>query len=231
MKNTLKKIIKVFVLLVVILISTFLIYTSIYYKADEVSSALLYHENIHIKNDDIIEIYKDNNYDKAIVFYPGAKVEYISYLPILNNIVENSNVKIFLVKMPFNLAVLDYDAADNIISENKDINVWYVGGHSMGGAMASNYASRNKEKVKGVILLGAYIYGGYDDKNTITIYGELNKSVKDKINYAENIVEIKGGNHSQFGNYGEQKGDEVATISRELQQNLAVDEIIKFIGE
>ena len=47
----------------------------------------------------------------------------------------------------------------------------------------------------------------------------------------KNVVIIDGGNHAQFGNYGEQKGDPPATISREDQQNIAVKEILDFIQE
>lgn len=43
--------------------------------------------------------------------------------------------------------------------------------------MASNYASKNQDKVDGLILLASYIYGDYPDKNTLTIYGTLNTSV------------------------------------------------------
>lgn len=43
--------------------------------------------------------------------------------------------------------------------------------------MASNYASKNQDKVDGLILLDSYIYGDYPDKNTLTIYGTLNTSV------------------------------------------------------
>ena len=39
-------------------------------------------------------------------------------------------------------------------------------------------------------------------------------------------VLIEGGNHSQFGYYGSQLGDNAATISRERQQELTIDAII-----
>ncbi|MDQ3006047.1 MAG: alpha/beta hydrolase [Chloroflexota bacterium] len=37
---------------------------------------------------------------------------------------------------------------------------------------------------------------------------------------------IEGGNHSQFGYYGSQLGDNAATISRERQQELTVEAIL-----
>ena len=45
--------------------------------------------------------------------------------------------------------------------------------------------------------------------------------------YAE--VCIEGGNHAQFGNYGEQKGDHAAEIRREEQQAQTVEAILKMM--
>ena len=82
----------------------------------------------------------------------------------------------------------------------------------------------------GLILLGAYIYGDYPPEDTLTVYGSLNQSVEDKLDYTENVVEIQGGNHAQFGNYGPQKGDAPAAISAEEQQAQTVEAISDFIA-
>ena len=86
------------------------------------------------------------------------------------------------------------------------------------------------DEVDGLILLGAYLYGDYPPEDTLTIYGSLNQSVEAKIDYKENVVEIEGGNHAQFGNYGPQKGDLPATISAEEQQAQTVEAISNFIA-
>jgi len=101
----------------------------------------------------------------------------------------------------------------------------------MGGAMASAYASKHPDKVMGLILLGAYVYGDYPPERALTIYGTFNTSVAEKIDYTENIVIIEGGNHAQFGNYGRQKGDPDATISSTEQQNVAVAAIKEFLSK
>ena len=101
----------------------------------------------------------------------------------------------------------------------------------MGGAMASSYAAKHPDEVDGLILLGAYIYGDYPDEKTLTVYGSLNQSVEDHIDYTENIVEIQGGNHAQFGNYGPQKGDLPGEISAEEQQRQTVEAVEAFLQE
>ena len=55
--------------------------------------------------------------------------------------------------------------------------------------------------------------------------------MEDHIDYTENIVEIEGGNHAQFGNYGPQKGDPPAAISAQEQQAQTVAAIEAFLSE
>ena len=50
------------------------------------------------------------------------------------------------------------------------------------------------------------------------------------IDYTQNVTVIEGGNHAQFGNYGKQKGYRDATISREEQQDIAVEAIKDFLS-
>ena len=100
----------------------------------------------------------------------------------------------------------------------------------MGGAMASQFATDHADEVDGLILLGADLYGDYPPADTLTIYGSLNQSVEDKIGYTENVVEIEGGNHAQFGNCGPQEGDLPAAISAEEQQAQTVEAISDFIA-
>ncbi|MPN47977.1 hypothetical protein SDC9_195581 [bioreactor metagenome] len=164
-----------------------------------------------------------------MIFYPGAKVEHIAYLPILKSIEQHCGITCILVKMPFNLAIFNANAADEIIDCFPEIKNWYIGGHSMGGAMASSYAAKNQNKVDGLILLGAYLYGGYPAEKALTVYGDLNTTVAEKVDYTKNVVVIKGGNHAGFGNYGKQKGDPDATMSSQEQQDIAVDAIRAFL--
>ncbi|HCX64694.1 MAG TPA: carboxymethylenebutenolidase [Eubacteriaceae bacterium] len=229
MKKWIKVIIIGTISLVLLLTGAFFIYVSDYYEADDSAMEVIQRESNVSVQDDFIELSPERSSDTALIFYPGAKVEYLAYLPIMEKIKQNGNITCILVEMPFNMAIFDSDAADEIMGQFPDIKNWYVGGHSMGGAMASTYASENQDKITGLILLGAYIYGDYPAENTLTVYGTLNTSVAEKIDYTENVIIIEDGNHAQFGNYGKQKGDPDAGISREEQQRIAVESIVEFL--
>ena len=100
----------------------------------------------------------------------------------------------------------------------------------MGGAMASAYAEKNIEKVKGLILLGAYPIN-QAALSTLVVYGSEDvKLDKTKLEGIANKLEIAGGNHAYFGNYGEQAGDGKASITREEQQAQAVKAILAFVN-
>lgn len=207
----------------------FIIYASDYYHADDVAVAVLSRNNGIEVVDNLTIISPSTPSDVGLIFYPGAKVEHTVYLPILNKLRQNG-ITCVLIKMPFNFAFFDANAADRVYEILPNIKKWYIGGHSLGGAMASSYASNNPDKVAGLILLGAYIYGDYPPQKSLTIYGTFNSNLEKDINYTQNIVVIDGGNHAQFGNYGKQSGDPDATISTEEQQDMAVNAIIDFIN-
>lgn len=219
----------ILLLILAILTGAFFWYVSDYYRAEDVALEVMAQGSGITVQDNLTILSPTYPTDTAIIFYPGAKVEAEAYLPLLDQI-RQTGVTCILVHMPFNMAIFDADAAEEVISRFPEIQHWYVAGHSMGGAMASKFASDHPDQVDGLILMGAYIYGDYPDEKTLTIYGSLNQSVEDHIDYTENIVEIEGGNHAQFGNYGPQKGDPPAEISAEEQQAQTVTAIEAFLS-
>lgn len=223
-----KKILIIISCIIIALFVGFGIYVPDYYHADETALAVLKEQGVTTE-DNLTILTPENQSDTAIIFYAGAKVEPEAYLPILDKL-RDKGFMCVLVHMPFNLAVLDANEAENVIEKFEQIEHWYIAGHSMGGAMASNFASKNKDKIDGLILLGAYIYGDYSDEDTLTVYGSLNSSVEENIDYTKNIVVIEGGGHAEFGNYGEQDGYQKATISADEQQNQTVNAIYEFIN-
>lgn len=206
----------------------FIWYVSDYYRAEDVAlEVLAAGDHLEVRDDWTI-LSPTHPSDTGIIFYPGAKVEGTAYLPLLDQL-RQQGFTCILVEMPFHMAIFDADAAAEVMPQFPEIQHWYMAGHSMGGAMASQFASNHPETVDGLILLGAYLYGDYPLADTLTVYGSLNQSVEDKIDYTDHVVEIEGGNHAQFGNYGPQKGDLPATITAEEQQAQTVAAITEFI--
>ncbi len=99
---------------------------------------------------------------------------------------------------------------------------------------AADYAAGNADKLDGVILLAAYPASKLDGRlKTVLIYGSEDK-VLNAGRYEDNLKNtpddrtehiIQGGNHAQFGSYGEQKGDGTASITGKEQ----VDETVYVI--
>ena len=217
-------------LLLVILGGAFFWYVSDYYPAEDVALEVMAQDSGITVQGDLTILTPTYPTDTAIIFYPGAKVEAEAYLPLLDQI-RQTGVACILVHMPFHMAIFDANAAEEVIAQFPEFQHWYIAGHSMGGAMASKFAADHPDQVDGLILMGAYIYGDYPEEKTLTIYGSLNQSVEDHIDYTENIVEIEGGNHAQFGNYGPQKGDPAAAISAQDQQAQTVAAIEAFLSK
>lgn len=217
-------------LLLAVLAGAFFWYVSDYYRAEDVALAVMAQDSGITVQDNLTILSPTYPTDTAVIFYPGAKVEAEAYLPLLDQI-RQIGVTCILVHMPVHMAIFDADAAEEVIAQFPEIQHWYIAGHSMGGAMASQFAADHLDQVDGLILMGAYIYGDYPDDKTLTIYGSLNQSVEDHIDYTENIVEIEGGNHAQFGNYGPQKGDLPAAISAQEQQKQTVEAIQAFLTQ
>lgn len=211
-----------FLLVVVILISFFFIYTAFYYKASSDALSLLEEETV-IDRGSYLEI----GSGEPIIFYPGAKVEPVAYLPLLTRL-SSEGYRVFLMKMPFNLAIFGINRADTIFKNHPEIESAVMMGHSLGGAMASSYTSKHDDRVEALILLGAYPYGDVDKDKTLSIIGSLDSALE-KIEEDDNLVVIQGGNHAQVGDYGEQKGDKEATITRREQQEQTVDVILTFL--
>ena len=153
---------------------------------------------------------------KAIIFYPGGLVRPQSYIAKMVKISEISQTKIFLIKSPFNLAIFDIGATGRIIDQNA-LDMPIVAGHSLGGIAACRFLKDNPDKVSGI-----YLYGSYCDKSITDFKGSVlsvmgqNDQIINKDNYNKaklnlptqaNVKEIPDLNHSNFGDYGLQKGD------------------------
>lgn len=172
----------------------------------------------------------------GLIVYPGGFVDPVAYALIARDI---AALGYFVVidPMPLNLAVLGVNSADDIIAAFPEISTWAIGGHSLGGAMAAEYAARNPETIDGLALWAAYPANDNDLSDTqlevVSIYGDVDgvASITNILDSVQRLpadtifIPIPGGNHTQFGRYGEglQRGDNPATIERDDQQRIIVD--------
>lgn len=242
---TKKKIITVasIFLALAILVGSCAIYLCSYYRAD--TSAIESFEPIKRISqrtlDDGTVIFEPEGEPVAgLIFYPGGKVEYTSYAPLMAACAEKG-IFCVLLKMPFNLAVFRINAADGIQEQFPNIENWYISGHSLGGSMAATYLSKHQEAFRGIILLGSYSTADISSDNltALSIYGSedkiinQNKYQQNKNNLPSTLKEVilEGGNHAYFGMYGEQKGDGAARISNEEQIYITAATIFDFITQ
>lgn len=108
----------------------------------------------------------------GLIFYPGGKVQYEAYAPLMEACAEQGLLCV-LLHMPGNLAVLDVNAAEGIPEEYSHIESWYMSGHSLGGSMAASYLSRHPDDFEGLILLAAYSTADLKDSglSVLSVYG------------------------------------------------------------
>ncbi len=198
------------------------------YGADEIAIAVSQQDNVEYI-DNLIAVKPEQEAVTGIIFYPGGNVDAEAYLPLMQKLADEG-ILCVVVKMPFNMAMLNINGADDVYEHFEYIETWYLMGHSLGGAMASVYAEKNQDKLSGLILLGSYVYGDYPTENSLTIYGTYNSELENSIDYTDNIVIIDGGNHAKFGNYGIQAGDPEGDITAEEQQTQTTAAIMAFIS-
>lgn len=227
--------IKIAIIIVFILIACFAIfYVNDYYHADKIAiDSLNANDNVSVVKTSNGLLLDGPGNDTALIFYPGAKIEYTAYAPMFKDLSEKG-IDCYLVEMPFNLALLGQNSADEII-DSGNYSHYFISGHSLGGAMAASYVN-STNKTDGLILFAAYSTCKIE-KPVLSIYGSedkvLNKEkYSDSINFIDDNLtelEIKGANHAQFAYYGNQSGDGVAKISASSQQKQSVSAIMEFI--
>lgn len=224
--------------LLVVLAVLFILYTSDYYHASpDVESYCLPGTSVTVSDTPTGLLFDGEGEENALIFYPGGKVEYTAYIPLLYKIAERG-VDVFLVKMPFNLAFFGKNRADDIIS-SYDYSHWYISGHSLGGVVAAYYALGNSDKLDGIIFLASYTATDLKgtDLRVLTLYGSEDGVLSpDDITSGRSLLPegskelvIEGGNHAQFGLYGKQKGDGEAAITSEDQWNITAEAVTSFI--
>ncbi len=145
--------------------------------------------------------------------------------------------------MPLDLAILNPTEAEDVLKMYPNIKHWVIGGHSLGGAMAGQFLMNHRDdtvRVSGLVLWGARLSAGIDVSKFahqgVSIFGMRDgvapKDLTDAVRKAglpanAQLVPIEGGNHSMFGDYGLQKGDNALEIPLDDARRQIVDATVK----
>ena len=225
---------------ILLFVSIPIIYVADYYHADEEAiEAFIKDYDIERKElDKNLTAFIPDTYEHGFIFYPGGKVESKAYEPLMYDLA-SKGILCVLVKMPFNLAILDVNRADDVFGYFPNVESWHIGGHSLGGTVASMYLEEHSDKFVGLVLLASYSTTNITNENirVLTIKGSedkvlsIDKYEKNVHNLTSNLYEysIGGGCHAYFGMYGKQKGDGTPTISPKDQILLTSSLISDFI--
>ncbi len=176
----------------------------------------------------------------GVIFYPGGKVDPRAYAPAMRHLAENGYLAV-ITPMPLNLAIFAPNQAADVIADYPQIEGWVIGGHSLGGSMAARFVNQYTQKIDGLYFWASYPAGSDDlsekDLAVLSIYASLDGLVTQKEINASLLllptetwfVQIEGGNHAQFGWYGDQPKDNPAQISRESQQEQTLQAMLEWI--
>ena len=214
------------------------------YQSKGVDKALL-------QNSNTVKVKQSNNfysfepvkeYKEVLIFFPGAMVDPKAYVPLCRKIADN-NIKVYLIKMPWRLASKGYNIPKKLNLFTDTTKTYILAGHSLGAKMAGQFVYENPTLIDKLILIGSThprdISLASSKISIMKIYGSRDgvadeKSImenKSKLPATVKFVKIEGANHSQFGYYGFQLGDNRATISREQQQKETLENILEFIKQ
>jgi pimeloyl-ACP methyl ester carboxylesterase len=184
----------------------------------------------------------------ALIFVCGSGVSAHAYAPLLRPIAEGG-YPVFVVKLPYRFAPLAshkqtaVERAFGILAAHPEIAHWVISGHSLGGALACRVAQSKPGAFSAMVLIGT-THPKQDDLSSLPmpvtkIYAsndgvappDRTLANKRLLPADTQWVEIKGGNHSQFGNYGHQLLDGKADISRETQQTITRSALLEALAE
>ncbi len=174
----------------------------------------------------------------GFIFYPGGKVDARAYAPQMHAIAAEGYLTV-ITPMPLYLAIFGINKADEVVKAYPNIQYWGIAGHSLGGSMAAQYISTST-KVKGLAFWASYpaVDLSKTSIKAVSIYGTSDGVAKRdsvlggaKLLPADTpFVAIEGGDHSGFGWYGMQPGDNPATISREDQNAQTVQATVDLLS-
>ena len=187
----------------------------------------------------------------GLLFFPGALVDPVAYAPLLRAVAERGYT-VLLVQVPRRGAMGGAESQELVTRYSRAIReteaaggpkTWVGGGHSRGGVISCNVARSRPAWLAGLVLIGTSHPRDFSiahlDLPVTQVFGtrdtvaDVEKVIAARRNLPPSLtmVEIDGGNHSQFGYYGFQPRDWPATITREEQQRRTTDAIVAALAQ
>lgn len=182
----------------------------------------------------------EESVQEGVIFYPGGLVHPAAYIPLAARLATPCRT-VLVAKMPLDLAVLRADADQSLKKQYPRLTTWWIGGHSLGGAMAAKAAKSGG--YQGLFLLAAYPAAA-DDLSAQSLPVLSISARNDGLATPAEIEQnksllppdtryhvIEGGNHAQFGDYGPQDKDGQATLSATAQQAETAQILLEFLEQ
>lgn len=177
----------------------------------------------------------------AFVLYPGALVRPQAY-EWLGRALAAEGVVTLIPEFAFDLPVTDPGRAASVAGTLAPGLPRVVGGHSLGGAMAAQYAADHPDAVAGLVLLAAYPPDAVDLSGAafpaVSLLAEHDgvaqaEKVTDgvrRLPAGTELVVVEGAVHSFFGRCGPQAGDGVPTVPRATAETRIVATLDAFFA-
>lgn len=196
-----------------------------------------------LSNESILQFAPARPKPAGLLFFCSSGVAAEAYAPLLRPVAEAGH-PVFLVRLPWRFAPLESHRsaairrARAVIGSHDTIPRWVIAGHSLGGALAARMVRDAPPEVGALVLIGT-THPKEHDLSSLAISVTKVYGTADGVAPAERVhanaallpkatrwVDIRGGNHSQFGHYGHQILDGDATISRGEQQRITREAIL-----
>jgi hypothetical protein len=224
-------------------IAAFLIWALTPYRADETAlEAMRSGGGVMVtETPEGIVFMPDSSPTAGLVLYPGGRVEAEAYAPVARLIAEEGYL-VVIEPMPLNLAVFGIGRAQRALDAFPEIDAWAVGGHSLGGTMAAEFAAREPDSISGLVFLASYPASSTDLSDAaisvLSLRGTndglvTEQDVKDAqllLPSRSESITIDGGNHAGFGSYGEQAGDGGSTLPKGAQASITADAVANLLA-
>jgi pimeloyl-ACP methyl ester carboxylesterase len=91
----------------------------------------------------------------GVIFYPGANCDIRGYAPVLRRLAA-AGYLVVDVPMPLEFAFLAPNRALDVQAHYPEIGRWALIGHSLGGAMAANFAYNHPDAITGLVIWDSF---------------------------------------------------------------------------